>query len=130
MRDGKNGGKLKSGNIKNVGRPKKLLSNLNEQLKAEGYLPATNGNVMEAFNLLINLDEDRIKAIIGDVSYPMLMRIVAKEMLSKNGAEMIEKILDRAHGKAIMKQESRQVDGEGKDVKPTIIMWGDTQIKV
>jgi hypothetical protein len=30
----------------------------------------------------------------------------------------------------VERQENRQVDGEGKDVKPTIIMWGDREIKV
>jgi hypothetical protein len=120
--------KGQSGNPK--GQPKKVLSRVNEQLKEEGYSAASANNIVEAYSILINLDEERIKSIINDTTYPMLMRIVAKEMLSKNGAEMIEKILDRAHGKATQKQENRQVDGEGKDVKPTIIMWGDREIKV
>jgi hypothetical protein len=112
--------KGQSGNPK--GQPKKVLSRVNEQLKEEGYSAASANNIVEAYSILINLDEERIKAIIGDTTYPMLMRIVAKEMLSKNGAEMIEKILDRAHGKATQKQESRHVDGEGKDVNPVQVM--------
>ena len=77
---------------------------------------------------MINLDEGRIKSIISDNSYPMLMRIVAKEMLSKNGAEMIEKILDRAHGKAIQKQA--QVNKDGEDVKPTVLVYNGQEIKL
>ena len=120
--------KGQSGNPK--GQPKKVLSRVNEQLKEEGYSAASANNIVEAYSILINLDEERIKGIIGDTTYPMLMRIVAKEMLSKNGAEMIEKILDRAHGKATQKQESRQVDGDGKDVKATVLIYNGQEIKL
>jgi hypothetical protein len=106
--------KGQSGNPK--GQPKKVLSRVNEQLKEEGYSAASANNIVEAYSILINLDEERIKSIISDNSYPMLMRIVAKEMLSKNGAEMIEKILDRAHGKAIQKQAKVNKDGEDVNI--------------
>jgi hypothetical protein len=115
--------KGQSGNPK--GQPKKVLSRVNEQLKEEGYSSASANNIVEAYSILINLDEERIKAIINDTTYPMLMRIVAREMLSKKGAEMIEKILDRAHGKATQKQENRQVDEKGNTVPP-----GEQTIKV
>jgi hypothetical protein len=110
--------KGQSGNPK--GQPKKVLSRVNEQLKEEGYSAASANNIVEAYSILINLDEERIKSIISDNSYPMLMRIVAKEMLSKNGAEMIEKILDRAHGKAIQKQA--QVNKDGEDVTYSVTL--------
>ena len=118
--------KGQSGNPK--GQPKKVLSRVNEQLKEEGYSAASANNIVEAYSILINLDEGRIKSIISDNSYPMLMRIVAKEMLSKNGAEMIEKILDRAHGKAIQKQA--QVNKDGDDVKPTVLVYNGQEIKL
>jgi hypothetical protein len=118
--------KGQSGNPK--GQPKKVLSRVNEQLKEEGYSAASANNIVEAYSILINLDEERIKSIISDNSYPMLMRIVAKEMLSKNGAEMIEKILDRAHGKAIQKQA--QVNKDGEDVKPTVLVYNGQEIKL
>jgi len=118
--------KGQSGNPK--GQPKKVLSRVNEQLREEGYTAASANNIVEAYSILINIDEERIKSIISDSSYPMLMRIVAKEMLSKNGAEMIEKILDRAHGKAIQKQA--QVNKDGEDVKPTVLVYNGQEIKL
>jgi len=118
--------KGQSGNPK--GQPKKVLSRVNEQLREEGYTAASANNIVEAYSILINIDEERIKSIISDNSYPMLMRIVAKEMLSKNGAEMIEKILDRAHGKAIQKQA--QVNKDGEDVKPTVLVYNGQEIKL
>ena len=91
--------KGQSGNPK--GQPRKVLSRINIELIKEGFEPASSANVIEAYNILINLTEARIKAIITDPVSPMFLRIVAKEMLSKGGPDMIERMLDRAHGKAI-----------------------------
>ena len=111
--------KGQSGNPK--GQPRKVLSRINEELKKEGFEPASSGNVIEAYNLMINLPEERIKQIIADATYPMIMRIVGKEMLGKGGPEMIEKMLDRAHGKAITKVAQTTKDGE--DVKIIAIVY-------
>lgn len=102
--------KGQSGNPK--GQPRKVLSRINIELAKEGFEQASGANVIEAYNLLINLTEERIKQIISDTTYPMFMRIVGKEMLSKGGPEMIEKMLDRAHGKAITKVAQTTKDGE------------------
>jgi hypothetical protein len=94
--------KGQSGNPK--GRGKKLISSTNDELKKEGYQPATARQIVESYELLLNLDEAKIKEVITDPERPMLIRIVGKAILEKNGFEAIEKILDRAHGKA--KQQS------------------------
>ena len=99
-----------SGNPK--GQPKKILRRINEDLAKEGYEQASGTQVVEAYNILINLTEARIKAIISDIDSPMFLRIVAKEMLSKGGPEMIERMLDRAHGKAITKVAATNAAGE------------------
>lgn len=90
--------KGKSGNPK--GRAKKLIAATNDELKKEGYSPANASQIIESYELLMNLDEARIKAIITDPESPMLLRIVGKAILSTKGFEALEKILDRAHGKA------------------------------
>lgn len=110
--------KGQSGNPK--GQPKKILSRINMELIKEGFEPASGTNVIEAYNILINLTEERIKTIITDAASPMFLRIVAKEMLSKGGPEMIERMLDRAHGKAITKVA--QTNTAGEDVKPIVGM--------
>jgi len=107
-----------SGNPK--GQPKKILRRINEDLAKEGYEQASGTQVVEAYNILINLTEERIKVIIADATYPMFLRIVGKEMLSKGGPEMIERMLDRAHGKAITKVA--QTNTAGEDVKPIVGM--------
>lgn len=110
--------KGQSGNPK--GQPRKVLSIVNASLRKEGFEPVTNANVIEAYNILINLTEDRIKQIITDATYPMFLRIVGKEMLSKGGPDMIERMLDRAHGKSITKVA--QTNTAGEDVQPIVGM--------
>ena len=82
------------------GRPPKLLSAINAELKAKGYERVSPSQIVEAYELLFGLDEDRIKGYITDKETPMFLRIVAKQMLTPKGHEMIERMLDRAHGKA------------------------------
>lgn len=111
--------KGQSGNPK--GQPKKILRRINEDLAKEGYEQASGTQVVEAYNILINLTEARIKTIITDAESPMFLRIVAKEMLSKGGPEMIERMLDRAHGKAITKVA--QTNTAGDDVKVIVLAY-------
>ncbi len=110
-----------SGNPK--GRKRKLLGSVNAALKAEGFEPVIAMDVVEAYNTLMNLTESRIKEIIADSESPMFLRIVAKAMLSKEGVEMIEKMLDRAHGKAVTKVAA--TDKDGNDVPVQIIKLPD-----
>lgn len=85
-----------SGNPK--GRPPKLLSHLNAELKAKGYERVSPGQVVEAYELLFNLDEAAIKKIVADVKQPFFLRKIAGAMGTSRGTEMIEKMLNRAHG--------------------------------
>lgn len=95
--------------INKDGRPPLLLSTINAELKQEGYEAVSSAQFIEAYTLLINLTEARIKAIIANIEYPMFLRIVGKAMLSAKGTDMIEKMLDRAYGKAPQKV---QLSGE------------------
>jgi hypothetical protein len=92
------------------GRPKKLVSSLIFQLKEEGYERVTAGQVREAYEILINLDQLKIVELGNDKEQPMFVRIIAKAILDKKGFEIIEKMLDRAHGKP--KNENSESDRE------------------
>lgn len=111
---GKEFKKGKSGNPK--GRPKKLISHINSELKADGYEAAKKAQIDEAYLLMVNMPLSKLAAIAnknimykdengniiylseGD-NYPMLYRLVAKELLGKRGGDYLEKILDRSTGK-------------------------------
>lgn len=94
--------KGESGNPK--GRPKKLVSSILAGLKEEGEL-VTRSMVEQTYQVLMSLTQSQLTKIASDQAQPMINRIVSKEMLSKKGFEIIEKMMDRANGKATQVQD-------------------------
>lgn len=94
------------------GRPPRLLSTIVAELKAKGYQRATAGTVVEAFEMLMNVPEDVLADMVKDKSQPMSLRIVGKSMLTAKGWEVLQAMMDRAHGKA--KQAVALEHGEQK----------------
>ena len=93
-----------SGNPK--GRPPKLLRHVLKELKEKGYEPVTKAQVREAYEMLINMTEDEIVAACFNKKLPMLLRIVGRAMLQKGkGFEVIERMIDRSHGKAVSQND-------------------------
>lgn len=104
-----------SGNPK--GSKPKIMSRIIKELKLAGFEPVTRDQITDAFGLVMNMEEAEIKAMIADPSQPMLLRIVGRRMMSKDGHEMLEKMMDRAHGKA--KQQIDHVS-DGKALGPIL----------
>ena len=106
---GKNGGTInqfEKGDTNNGGRPPLLLSTIVKELRAKGYERATAGTVADAFETLLNVPEDVLAEMVKDKTKPMSLRIVGKAMLTAKGWEVLQAMLDRAHGKA--KQQVEQ----------------------
>lgn len=82
------------------GRPKKGISYVNDQLSKEWYKPATRQDIEANYMAMIQLPQAKLKAFTEDKDKPMLVRIIAKAMLSGKGFDVIEKMLDRWIGKA------------------------------
>ena len=100
---GKNGGTInqfEKGDTNNGGRPPMLLSTIVAELRAEGYERATANQVADAFETLLNVPEDVLANMVKDKHKPMSLRIVGKAMLTAKGWEVLQAMLDRAHGKA------------------------------
>lgn len=101
---GRNGGTLhalEKGETANPdGRPPKLLSTIVSELRAQGYERASSANVVDAFETLLNVPEDVLAEMVKDKSKPMSLRIVGKAMLTAKGWEVLQAMLDRAHGRA------------------------------
>lgn len=102
-------------NINKNGRPPKLVSHLNAELKKEGYEPVSNAQIVDAYTTLLNLPLSKIKEIaaIANDDYPTIYKLVAKELMGKRGAEMLEKLLDRAYGKSVQRND---VTSDGKEI--------------
>lgn len=99
------------------GRPPKLLSGIVKQLKERGYERATATTVVEAFEMLMNVPEQELTDMVKDKSQPMSVRIVGKAMLSAKGWEVLQAMMERAHGKA---KQSVDANVKHTEVKPPI----------
>ena len=91
---------FQKGRKKTGGKQKKLVGYTITMLESEGYAQVTAGQIKQVYTLLITLPEERLKVLTADPETPMLYRIVSKKILSKEGFETVEQMLDRAHGKA------------------------------
>lgn len=100
---GKNGGTInqfEKGDTNNGGRPPLLLSTIVKELRAKGYERASAGTVADAFETLLNVTHEDLVKMGSDPKSPMSLRIVAKAMLASKGWDVLQAMLDRAHGKA------------------------------
>ena len=101
----------KKGEVRNPnGRPKNLFTQIINELKELGYERVTITNIIEAYEFCLGLDKEKIVEITNNEKSPMFLRIVGKGMLSKKGFDIIEKMIDRAHGKTTQKVESMQLN--------------------
>jgi len=78
----------------------KLLSTITAELKAKGYERATANQVADAFETLMNVPQNELADMVKDEKAPMSLRIVGKAMLTAKGWEVLQAMLDRAHGKS------------------------------
>jgi len=101
--------RIEKGDTTNGGRPPKLLSTITAELKAKGYERATVNQVADAFETLLNVPQNELAEMVKDDKAPMSLRIVGKAMLTAKGWEVLQAMLDRAHGKA---KQSHEHSGE------------------
>lgn len=98
------------------GRPPLLLSTIVAELRSQGYERATAGTVADAFETLLNVPEDVLTEMVKDKAKPMSLRIVGKAMLTARGWEVLQAMLDRAHGRP---KQAVEVKEEG-EIRHTI----------
>lgn len=103
---------FKPGNNANpLGRPKKGLGALNEELRGLGYVPLTMEQVKEHYLTMLALPLAELKMVADDNAKPMVARVIAKAILSGKGFDIVERMLDRAIGKPTQRQEVTGADG-------------------
>lgn len=101
-------------NINRKGRPRRLVSSIIQDLKEKGIVQVKAIDIVEAFEMLFNLESKEIAEIANNDSNPYFIRRVAKEMLSGKGFDIIERMIDRVHGKP--KQATEITGKDGKDL--------------
>lgn len=93
------------------GRPPKTLTWLNKELTGQGYERVKAAEAMEAMELLLGLDAEKLTELVHNAEQPILVRTLAKRLLGNQAHDLIEKMLDRVHGKAKQRMEHTGEDG-------------------
>lgn len=103
---------FKSGQTGNPnGRPVKLFSEISADWQRRGIQRATPERVIEIFEYLLALPDAELKEMKSGENYPSIVQMAADEMTGKRKREILNDMLDRAHGKATQKQEITGKDG-------------------
>jgi hypothetical protein len=108
-KDNTNGFQKNPENINVNGRPRKLISDVVNDLKKDGITPASKADIVECYLQLIQLPMSELKTRVEAADQPAMVRIVGKAILGGKGFEVIEKVLDRSIGKA---EQNMKVEGE------------------
>ena len=104
--------------INRDGRPPKLLTQLNAELKERGYEPVTESQVVEAYLTLLNMNKGDILEYVNSGDVPAIFEIAAKGIGGKQGLQAVEKLLERALGKP---KEKHDHTHEIKEFKVEIV---------
>lgn len=97
------------------GRPKKMVSTVIKKLRDDGYEEVTKDQVRSVYMHMLNLTISELKNKVNDPEQPALVKVVSKAILSNQGFEVIERILDRAIGKA-----TQSIDQKIDIISPTV----------
>lgn len=109
-------GKFKKGQTANPkGRPKKSIRSVVDEFKSMGYTVPSASDIIEMYKTILNCDEKRLEELSNDKSQPMLVRLVAENILSGKGFDIAERMLDRSIGKAA---QSLDITSGGDKLKP------------
>ena len=112
-------------NINKEWRPKKLFSTVNAELKAKWIEALTREQLIEAYSLVLNTEEEELQRIAKDKSYPFALRLIILELSDKkNRARALADYRDYMFWKAIQKSE---IETTIKEVKTFENPYDDTK---
>ena len=107
------------------GRPKGSFSAINEELRNKGVQPLRKKELIEAYTLIFNSDEDELKRIAKDKHTPYGLKLIILELNNaKTRSKALSDYRDYMFGKAkesidhTTKGESINIVNLGSGVKP------------
>lgn len=87
-------------------QPRKLFSTINKELKDKGIKPLSKAQLIEAYELIFNTDEEELKKLATDKSVPFMLRLIIMELSDKkNRAKAIADYRDYCFWRAMQKNE-------------------------
>jgi hypothetical protein len=89
-----------NGNINLKGRPKKVLTELQERLESEGHHPVTKAEFISYMTTIIALPDDKWNEVKELPSTPKFIRLLMQSVEKDKFYKVIPDILDRIFGKA------------------------------
>ena len=108
---------FKKGVVQNPkGRPRKLVSHTIKELEEKGVKEVTKQEIIGVYLRIINLTIPELKKETDNVKNSVLLRTVGKAVLSGKGFDIIDRLLDRAIGKAESKID---ITSKGKELRYT-----------
>ena len=93
-----------------AGRPRRLVSQIIADLKADGAEAVSPSQVSDAISVLIGLPKVELIELGADITAPVLIQRSAKRLASSSEKDwdfVIKDNLDRAHGKAAQSVEHK-----------------------
>jgi hypothetical protein len=97
--DGKKFKKGESGNPE--GRPRKSFASINAELKANGVSKLSKSDLLDAYALIFNTDEETLKDIAKDKKTPYAFKIILLELNNnKTRAKAMQDYRDYTFGRA------------------------------
>lgn len=99
------------------GRPRKLVSTVIADMKSKWIKPVSADEIKDIYLCLVNNTLEEIKEIMKDTKQPILTQLVGKAMMQGKGLDTLEKMFDRAVGKAVARDET------GKPIQEQIVVF-------
>ncbi|MEQ8547362.1 MAG: hypothetical protein RIC03_05610 [Cyclobacteriaceae bacterium] len=96
------------------GRPKKLITQMVEDLQNEGYQMYGHKEIVDSLIACLSLPKEKLIALKDSPESPRIISAIAEELLSNRAFKAILEIIDRVHGKSIQiiheaKPESKEI---------------------
>jgi len=93
-------------NINKSGRPKKLTTDILEDLEANGIKGVSSKQVQEVIEVMLNCTQNQLQTYAKRKGQPYIINVMAQHLLdSKGSTKALDMLLDRAHGKATQRQQ-------------------------
>ena len=118
-----NGFKENPENINKEGKNRKSFSSINKDLIEKGIEPLKKKDLINAYELIFNSDEEELKTISKDPSTPYGLKLIITELNDKKTrSKAMADYRDYMFGKA---QQNIDTTSGGEAIKPIIINLGE-----